>query len=207
MSDWGGTNSTVETLEAGCDLEMPVSTKWRGQKLIDAVGSGRLNKDVIENAAANVLYLVERTKGTDMSAEANEREDDREETRALIREAGAEGLTLLKNEGGVLPIKPSQNKIAVIGPNANRAIAGGGGSASLNPYYNTLPLDSIRAVPGKEIIYAMGCRTYKYLPLAAEYCTTTTGERGVTLEYFAGDKFEGPTKVTETRLNTDLFLW
>jgi beta-glucosidase len=207
MSDWGGTNSSVESVEAGCDLEMPVSTKWRGQKLLGAVKKGTLSRDAIEKAAANVLYLVERTKGTDMSAEVDEREDDREETRALIREAGVEGLTLLKNEGSVLPIKPSQKKIAVIGPNANRAIAGGGGSASLNPYYNTLPLDSIKAVPGKEITYAVGCRTYKYLPLAADYCTTPSGEPGVVLEYFAGDKFEGPTKVVETRRNTDLFLW
>jgi len=207
MSDWGGVNSTIEALEAGCDIEMPVSTRWRGGKLLEAIDQGKLDKDVIEKAAANVLYLVERTKGTDMSAEIDEREDNREETRSLIREAGVEGLTLLKNEGGVLPIKPSQSKIAVIGPNANRAIAGGGGSASLNPYYNTLPLDSIRAVPGKEITYAMGCWTYKYLPLAADYCTTLSGERGVTLEYFAGDKFEGPTKVIETRPNTDLFLW
>src|ERR1700709_1079257 len=96
MSDWGGTNSSIETLEAGCDIEMPVSTKWRGQKLLDAVKKGTLSRDVIERAAANVLYLVERTKGTDMSAEVDEREDNREETRTLIREAGAEGLTLLK---------------------------------------------------------------------------------------------------------------
>lgn len=207
MSDWGGTNSSIESLEAGCDIEMPVSTKWRGQKLLDAVKNGVLSREVIERAAANVLYLVERTKGTDLSAELDEREDNREETRALIREAGVEGLTLLKNDRSVLPIKPSQRKIAVIGPNANRAIAGGGGSASLNPYYNTLPLDSIKSVPGKEITYSMGCRTYKYLPLAADYCTTPSGEPGVTLEYFAGDKFEGPTKVVETRRNTDLFLW
>jgi len=207
MSDWGGTNSTEDTLEAGCDIEMPVSNLWRGQKLFDALEKGTLSREVIEKAAANVLYLVERTKGTDMSAEVDEREDNREETRELIREAGVEGLTLLKNDGAVLPLKPSQNKIAVIGPNANRAIAGGGGSASLNPYYNTLPLDSIRAVPGKEVIYALGCRTYKYLPLAAECCTTPTGEPGITLEYFAGDKFEGPTKVVERRPDGALFLW
>jgi beta-glucosidase len=207
MSDWGGTNSTNASLEAGCDIEMPVSDLWRGPKLIEAAKKGTLNREFIEKAAANVLYLVERTKGADMSAEVDEREDDRPETRTLIREAGAEGLTLLKNDGGVLPIKPSQTKIAVIGPNANRAIAGGGGSASVNPYYNTLPLDSIKAVPGKEITYAMGCHTYKYLPLAAEYCTTPSGEEGVTLEYFSGDKFEGPVQVTEIRRNTDLFLW
>ncbi|KAG9233164.1 glycoside hydrolase superfamily [Amylocarpus encephaloides] len=207
MSDWGGVNSTAESIEAGCDVEMPMSKKWRGEKAIEAVKNGSLSKEAVEKAAANVLYLVERTKGTDMSAEVAEREDDREETRSLIRDAGVEGLTLLKNEGNVLPIKPEQTKVAVIGPNANRAIAGGGGSASLNPYYNTLPLDSIKAVPGKEVSYSLGCHTWKWLPLAADYCTTASGEQGVSLEFFVGDKFEGSPKVIQHRTNTDLFLW
>ncbi|KAM3086084.1 hypothetical protein ACMFMF_000038 [Clarireedia jacksonii] len=207
MSDWGGTNSIVESIEAGCDIEMPVSTKWRGQKAIDAINDGRLSREAVEKAAANVLYLVERTRGSDMTPEAAEAEDDREETRQLIRELGVEGLTLLKNDGDVLPIKPSETKIAVIGPNANRAIAGGGGSASLNPYYNTIPLESIRAVPGKEITYSLGCHTYKWLPLAADYCTTASGQQGVSLEFYVGDKFEGEPRVIQRRTNTDLFLW
>jgi beta-glucosidase len=207
MSDWGGTNSIVESITAGCDIQMPVSDEYRGQKTLQAVKDGKLSKEYVQKAAENVLYLVERTKGTDLSEELPERQDDREETRKLIRDAGIEGLTLLKNEGGLLPIKPSETKIAVIGPNANRAIAGGGGSASLNPYYNTLPLDSIEAVPGKEIIYAQGCHTYKWLPLAADYCTTASGQQGVTLDFFEGDEFEGGPRVTQRRTNTDLFLW
>ncbi|KAH8679882.1 glycoside hydrolase superfamily [Tricladium varicosporioides] len=207
MSDWGGTNSIVQSIEAGCDIEMPTSQKWRGEKAIKAVDEGKLSPKAIEKAAANVLYLVERTKGFDMSAELAEREDNRPETRKLIRDLGVEGLTLLKNEGSTLPIKPSETKIAVIGPNANRAIAGGGGSASLNPYYNTLPLESIRAVPGREVTFSPGCHTYKWLPLAAEYCTTASGEQGVSLEFFVGDKFEGEPKVIQHRTNTDLFLW
>lgn len=122
MSDWGGTNSYIESIETGCDIEMPVSTLWRGTKTIAAVENGDLSREAVERAAANVLYLVERTKGNDMSAELAEQEDDREETRQLIRDAGAEGLTLLKNDGNILPIKASY-KIAVIGPNANRYVA------------------------------------------------------------------------------------
>src|SRR4051812_16681199 len=100
MSDWGGTNSVVDSIEAGCDLQMPVSDEYRGEKTLEAVEDGRLSREAVEKAAANVLYLVERTKGSDLSAEPAEREDDRQETRQLIRNAGVEGLTLLKNEGG-----------------------------------------------------------------------------------------------------------
>ncbi len=142
-----------------------------------------------------------------MSEELAEREDDRPETRALIREAGVQGLTLLKNERSTLPIDPKTSKVAVIGPNANRAIAGGGGSASLNPYYNTLPLESIRKASQQEVTYAMGCRIHKWLPVASPFCTDKAGKPGVTLEWFAGDKFKGNPAVTQRRTNTDLFLW
>ncbi|KAI1855552.1 hypothetical protein JX266_000417 [Neoarthrinium moseri] len=207
ISDWGGTNSTAESLKAGCDIEFPFSTKWRFEKVLQALRDGKLLKEDIDRAAENVLTLVDRTKGNDMSEEAAEREDNREETRLLIRQAGAEGLTLLKNEGNILPINPKTARVAVIGPNANRAIAGGGGSASLNPYYNTLPLDSIRAAAQNEVTYAQGCHIYKWLPVASRYCTDKSGKPGVTLEWFSGDKFQGDVVVQQRRTNTDLFLW
>jgi beta-glucosidase len=207
MSDWTGTNSISESIEAGCDLEMPYSQKWRGEKAIAAVKEGKLSQEAVEKAATNVLYLIERTRGDDLSPEAPETEDDRMETRDLIRRAGGEGLTLLKNENQALPIKSSVGKIAVIGPNANRAIAGGGGSASLNPYYNTLPLDSIRKISGKEVLYSVGCVTDKWTPLATPYCTTASGEGGLTLEFFTGDDFKGEPTVIQTRTTSDLMLW
>lgn len=207
ISDWGGTNSTAESLSAGCDVEFPFSTKWRFEKVLEALKNGQIRQDDIDRAVENVLTLVERTKGSDLSAEVDEREDDREETRKLIREAGVQGLTLLKNEGSILPINPQTSKVAVIGPNANRAIAGGGGSASLNPYYNTLPLESIRKVARQPVTYAMGCHIHKWLPVASPFCTDNEGRQGVTIEWFKGDRFEKPSAVTQHRTNTDLFLW
>ena len=166
-----------------------------------------MSVDDIDRAAENALTLVERLKGDDMTAEAPEREDDLEATRNLIRIAGHEGLTLLKNDGGMLPLCPKTTKVAVIGPNANRAIAGGGGSASLNPYYNTIPLDSIRHVAEKEVTFAQGCHIHKWLPVASSYCTEKSGKPGVSIDWFAGDAFEGEPVVVQRRTNTDLFLW
>ncbi|KAK4128902.1 glycoside hydrolase family 3 protein [Parathielavia appendiculata] len=207
ISDWGGLNSTVESLKAGCDVEFPFSTKWRFEKVHEALRDGRLTEADVDRAAENVLTLVERTKGSDLTPEAEEREDDRAETRNLIREAGVQGLTLLKNEESILPIDPATAKVAVIGPNANRAIAGGGGSASLNPYYNTLPLDSIRKVAQQPVTYSQGCHIYKWLPVASPYCSDKTGKQGVSIEWFKGDKFQGQPGVIQHRTNTDLFLW
>ncbi|WAO84577.1 Beta-glucosidase [Fusarium falciforme] len=207
VSDWGGINSSVESVQAGCDIEFPYSAKWRLDKLITAANEGLIKMEDIDQAAENMLTLVERLKGSDMSPEEPEREDDRKETRELIRAAGHEGLTLLKNDDGILPLCPKSTKVAVIGPNANRAIAGGGGSASLNPYYNTIPLDSIRKVSQKKVTFAQGCYIHKWLPVASEYCTDKSGKPGVNIDWFAGDKFEGSPVVIQRRTNTDLFLW
>ncbi len=118
-----------------------------------------------------------------------------------------QGLTLLKNDRALLPINPATARVAVIGPNANRAIAGGGGSASLNPYYTTLPLDSIRAVAEQPVSYSQGCHIYKWLPVASPYCSDKTGKPGVSIEWFRGDQFAGQPVVVQRRANTDLFLW
>lgn len=208
MSDWTGTNSVEEAIAAGCDLEMPGPTKWRGQRALEAVAKGTLSKEDVEKAAANVIYLVQRTKGLDGPPEEEERTDDVPERRALIRKLGQEGLTLLKNDG-ILPIRDSEHtKIALIGPNAQRAIAHGGGSASVKPYYNTSPLQGFEAISKSQIFYAPGCDTRKWLPLLSDAnCVSTFGKRGITLEYYHGDAFGGSPAHTIHRNGTDLFLW
>jgi beta-glucosidase len=207
ISDWGGTTSTAESLQAGCDVEFPYSPKWRLDKLVAAVNEGSVDIEDVDRAAENVLTLVARVKGGDMSAELPERENDLATTRTLIRTAGHEGLTLLKNDNDILPLCPKKTKVAVIGPNANRAIAGGGGSASLNPYYTTIPLESIRRVAEKEVTFAQGCHIHKWLPVASPYCTEKSGKPGVSIDWYAGDKFQGEPVVVQRRTNTDLFLW
>ncbi|KFY94458.1 hypothetical protein V498_03868, partial [Pseudogymnoascus sp. VKM F-4517 (FW-2822)] len=51
MSDWTGVNSVAESIEAGCDLEMPYSDNWRGEKAVQAVKDGKLSQDAVEKAA------------------------------------------------------------------------------------------------------------------------------------------------------------
>lgn len=207
MSDWTGTNSVAESISAGCDLEMPGPTKWRGGRALEAVESGELSREDVEFAAGNVLYLVERVKGSIKPAEElSERTDDTEERRQLIRQAGVEGLTLLKNQG-VLPISP-EKKIAMIGPNAKRAIVHGGGSASVKPYYTTTPFDGLQNLTSNPISYARGCDTNKWLPLVSDAnLTTPDGDPGVVVEYYHGDMFKGSPAYIHHKNETDLFLW
>jgi beta-glucosidase len=84
---------------------------------------------------------------------------DTPEQKAVARTAAAEGIVLLKNEGGLLPLDAARlHSIAVIGPNAAVARTGGGGSSLVRPKSAVAPLDGIRALAGKgiKVDYALG---------------------------------------------------
>jgi beta-glucosidase len=208
ISDWTGTYATAPSIKSGVDIEMPGPTKWRKlDQVLAALEKGEITKEEIEQLAGNVLYLVDRTKGLDdHSPEPKEQSIDNEATRNLILQAGIEGLTLLKNENQVLPIKGAK-KIAMIGPNVKRAIVSGGGSAGLNPYYKISPWDGMQNRFDGELTFAPGCDSSKWLPLASPYVKTLDGQPGVQLEYYKGDKFEGEPTVVQNKVSTDLWLW
>ncbi|CCX30362.1 Similar to Beta-glucosidase B; acc. no. Q5BFG8 [Pyronema omphalodes CBS 100304] len=207
MSDWGGTNSTLESIKAGCDLEMPGPTKIRGEQVLEAINDEKLTVEDIDNCVFRILTWIERCGRFDLPLEElPETSIDTPSTRSLTLEAATEGIVLLKNVSSILPLGPEVRKIALIGPNVQRAISHGGGSASLNPYYQTTPYESLQS-SGKEILYAPGAETNKWLPLASSCCRTPAGDPGVILEFYKGDQFLGPPAVIQHRLKTDLFLW
>jgi beta-glucosidase len=197
MSDWFGSHSTVETIEAGLDLEMPGPTRDRGDKLVAAVREGRVGADKVRAAARNVLKLIERVGAFDDPGIPAERSVDRPEHRALIREAAAEGMVLLRNDG-TLPLSPDAGlSIAVIGPNATTARIMGGGSAQLNPHHVSAPVEALTAVfGGNAVRVEEGCSNNRLR-------TLLTGAMDVS--YFAGRDFSGaPKKVT---VNAAEFFW
>ncbi|MDE6332780.1 MAG: glycoside hydrolase family 3 C-terminal domain-containing protein, partial [Muribaculaceae bacterium] len=75
------------------------------------------------------------------------------------RKIGEDGVVLLQNRGGLLPLDPARHKrIAVIGENAIKMMTVGGGSSSLKARYEITPLDGLRKRIGDsaEIVYARG---------------------------------------------------
>ncbi|MEO8683361.1 MAG: glycoside hydrolase family 3 C-terminal domain-containing protein [Devosia sp.] len=181
MSDWFGSHSTAETINAGLELEMPGPTRDRGQKLIDAVKSGAVSQATLRERVVNMLRLMERVGSLDDHRPFQEHANDRPEHRALIRRAGAEASVLLKNNGA-LPLKGA-GRIAVIGPNAKIAQIMGGGSAQLNAHYRVSPWQGLVAALGEDrLSYAPGCTNHRFEPLL----------RGqFRVEYFANEKLSG----------------
>lgn len=161
MSDWGGTNSTVDALNAGLDLEMPGPTRFRTTEAItDAVQKGLVSESTIDDRVRAVLELIEKVGGFKNREIPPERSIDNPVHRQLIREVARQGIVLLKNDKNVLPLVKEQlkgKKIALLGL-AKEALIHGGGSASLNSHYKISPWDGLHRAFGEsvEFMYAKG---------------------------------------------------
>jgi beta-glucosidase len=118
-----------------------------------AVQTGRVHTKEIDSSVLTLLWLLRNTgKFIDRVDTPVEKAVDRPEHRALIREAGGEGIVLLKNKDNILPLSPkSIGRIAMLGPLAKYAAAHGGGSASLNCHYKISPYEAFKERLGSNI--------------------------------------------------------
>lgn len=161
MSDWGGTNSTAASLNAGLDLEMPGPTKERSaEAVIRAVNAGEVTERTIDERATRVLKFLSRLRCFEDPTIPPEKAVNKSEHQALIREVGSKGIVLLKNKDSILPLPKNQLKgktVALLG-HAKTSLAHGGGSASLNAHYKITPWDGLKAAWGDDVnlSYAKG---------------------------------------------------
>ena len=182
MSDWFGTYSAVESIEAGLDLEMPGPSYARGTQVSQAVNSGKLFTKSIDARVREVLRLIKRTHPLGIPEHAPERTLDTPETAKLLRTIGSNGVVLMKNQKSVLPFS-KEKTTAVIGPNAAIAAISGGGSASLLPYYARTPLEGAEAAC-KNVKYTLGAPGWKSLPLLSQRAKTADGKRGLDMKVY-----------------------
>jgi beta-glucosidase len=199
MSDWFGSHSTAETINAGLDLEMPGPARDRGEKLVAAVREGEVDASTVRAAARRILLLLERVGAFEARPDLTEQAVDLPEDRALIRRLGAEGAVLLKNDG-ILPLaRTSLDRLAVIGPNARTARIMGGGSAQIAAHYTVSPLEGVRAAlsNANSISHAVGCRHNRLIDVF---------KGKMTVEYFRGRGCQGKPAYVET-VDKGEFFW
>ncbi|MDR7113068.1 beta-glucosidase [Microbacterium trichothecenolyticum] len=152
VSDWGAVNERVPGLAAGMDLEMPSSNGVTDAQIVAAVQDGSLDESVVDVAAGRVLDLVRKsTEGAGAAVGPL----DVDAHHALAREAAGRSIVLLKNDGGVLPLKKDA-KLAVIGEFAGKPRYQGAGSSMINPTRLDTALEEIRALAAGEVAYAQG---------------------------------------------------
>ena len=177
VSDWGSTYSTVGTVNAGMDLEMPGGQPMKDwlqkpktvaagngggwlvpEKVLPEISAGKISAATIDDNVGRILRIMFVSGQFDKPHTANG-EIDTPEQRALVRKVSAESIVLLKNAGDLLPLNSSKiHSLVVIGPNAAVARTGGGGSSLVVPKYAITPLKGIQDRAGERmrVSYVLG---------------------------------------------------
>lgn len=152
MSDFGyGIRGTVDPAHAGLDMEMN-TTQFYGHKLVEAVETGEVSEEIINEAVRRILREKIRFAHIDTSHSYTSSDIGNKAHALLAREAARKSAVLLKNDG-LLPLKRQQvKKILVAGDQALLGSVGDcKGSSAVYPPYVVSAFDGIKKAAGSEI--------------------------------------------------------
>ena len=162
ISDWGGTHSTVRSVKAGLNVEMP-DQKYFGKALLDSVKAGLVSEEIINQRVREILRVRMAVKPVPEEI-ANKEMTSQPAQQKIAFEVASKSIVLLKNEG-ILPLK-LENKpiIAVIGANATQIMASGGLGSGVKTLYEITPLEGLKSRIGDkaEIVFAKGYEPVKF---------------------------------------------
>jgi beta-glucosidase len=183
---------------------------------IDAVQRGYLSEGAIDTALVRLFTARMRLGMFDPPemvpySKIDEKELDSAEHRALARKLANESMVLLKNDG-VLPLKTSLTKIAVVGPLADQTKVLMG-NYSGTPTHSVSVLDGLKAeFPQAKIRFVAGTQFLRNDgdPVPSNVLTTPDGKPGLKADYGLGRGMElapgaKPTPLT-SRIEPNLNL-
>ncbi len=163
VSDWGSIEDTIEAANVSIDADMRVTDNFDeyffANPLKEAIESGKVKEEKLDEKVMHILRTMNVLKMLDDKDERARGTYNAPGTSEKLRKIADESIVLLKNEDKLLPLdKDKCKKVVVIGDNAIRQHAYGGGSAEIKALYEIPPLLGIRmALGGKsEIVYEPG---------------------------------------------------
>jgi beta-glucosidase len=159
MSDWNAVHNTMQAYWNGLDLEMgtdlgmlpnPDYNKFfYGDTLLSLVNQNRVPEYLMNDKVRRILYVMYKTHMMDGSRKKGAY--NTKEHQQVAEKVAEEGIVLLKNENQLLPFAASAKKIAVIGANADRKQAMGGGSSQVRAFYEITPLQGMKNLAGNKV--------------------------------------------------------
>ena len=197
MSDWDATYDGVAAVNNGLDLEMPSANFMNAKNLLPAVKNGTVKESTIDDKVLRLIRTELRYGFTDRPQFDPADSTDSVADRAIALQGALESITLLKNEGHLLPLDPAKIKtIAIIGPDAWPAVPGGGGSSEATAFD---PVSFVTGIanflgPKVHVLYSRG------LPDMMDVFSKTQWDGGVKVETYPSRDFTG-TPETGTRRN------
>ncbi|MFF3016178.1 beta-glucosidase [Streptomyces sp. NPDC057939] len=157
LSDPDALHSTVASITAGLDMEMPGGTHFGGP-LREAVHGGSVPQEAVDLAVRRVLTTLDRFGLLTDRPPARPAPNAAAGARTARKVATA-GAVLLRNERGTLPLTGvAARSIAVIGPTGRVPLVAGPGSARPAPDGHLSPLTALtrRAGKGAAVRHALG---------------------------------------------------
>ncbi|KAK8052256.1 beta-glucosidase 1 [Apiospora rasikravindrae] len=216
MTDWNAQHTTELSANAGLDMTMPGSdynggsVLW-GPKLASAVSSGRVPQSRVDDMVRRILgawYLTNQDSGyPTININANVQANHKTNVRAVARD----GIVLLKNDDGILPLKKPKS-LALIGSAAANnpqginacvdrgcntgALGMGWGSGTANYPYFVAPADAIRTRAQRDgttiTLQASDSTSAASAARGADaalvFLTADSGEGYITVEGHLGDR-------------------
>ena len=155
VSDWGGCHDTDQAVNNGLDMEFGSWTDglhtgasnaydnyYLANAYRDGLLSGKYSMQTLNDKVRRVLRLFFRTTMA-RRGHGSLCSDAHYQTARRIAD---EGIVLLQNKGGVLPLNLSRRPtVLVVGENAIKMMTVGGGSSSLKAQREISPLDGLKA--------------------------------------------------------------
>jgi len=149
VSDWYAAkpaSSTESCVNAGLSLEMPGGGSVYSEKALErAFEADTFDEQTLDRNLTGLLRVMFLVGLFDDELNLPLGSRNTGEHQALARQIAEEGVVLLKNEPAILPLRMEElKKIAVLGPNANKKHALGGGSSMVRPPYEVTPLEGLK---------------------------------------------------------------
>lgn len=148
FSDWTATKSSVNSLKAGLDQELPFGIFYSEAVLLAELAEGRITAEEIDTAVGRVLTamysigLFDNAPSGDPLANVTS-----DAHNALARKIAATSTVLLKNDNGVLPLSAaslSQSASACVAVIGDETTTAGGGSGHVEGPYTITPTQGIQ---------------------------------------------------------------
>ncbi|HEY1809317.1 MAG TPA: beta-glucosidase [Acidobacteriaceae bacterium] len=194
MSDWGATYDGVAAANGGLDLEMPSAAFMNAQTLLPALKSGAVSEATLDDKVRRILRTAVRFGWLDRDQADLSIPLLSQASSKVALEAAEESVTLLKNDGHVLPLNANrQHVFVVLGPNAAPSIVGGGGSSHVQPFFSDSILTGISDLVGDrgKVYYVAGLPTAEHLFAGMQFASGT-------ISVFNGDSVDGKPVRTGT---------
>jgi beta-glucosidase len=135
MSDWGAVHSGAPSVNAGLDQQSAGqafdSQNFLGSVLKDDLASGAVSPARLDDMARRITRALFASGAVDHPVKIAP--IDLEANGHVSQASAEEGMVLLKNEGGLLPLGQGAKTVAVIGAYANVGVLSGGGSSQVYP--------------------------------------------------------------------------